>query len=173
MFYLSVKLNNNYYLELEHLSQFRKFTPIFFVIAGFLTYLFLQNHFYKHFSLLIKKRNNYKPLILIKNFLNKKWFFDYFYYYFTVLTTNFGYKILFKSFDRGIIEDIFIKKTIFSILKIGSYINFYKNSNINTNIFNFLKIFTILLIIFFLYTNLIYFSFLIFFFFLQIKKRWE
>lgn len=131
LFNLNSNLYKNHLFNVEYLSQLRKFFPFFFVLSGSLTYIYFHNLYITQFSYFFKKLDSFYLILPFKNFLSKKWFFDFFYYHLTLCVLNFSYEFLFKSIDRGILEDFFIKKPIYFFVNFFTIIDSYRVSDIN------------------------------------------
>ena len=175
MLNLPVSLTKNYYFDMEFLTQFRKYVPFFFVIFGSLTYLISHSLFFHSYNFFVKYRWWFKFFIRWKNFFSKKWFFDFFYYHLVVLTLNFGYNVLFKNIDKGILEDIFVKKPIFYFTKFSNFQSSFQTSKINqylifTLILFFFLFFIISIFFEFFFT---YFAFVSFFIFFKFYSKWK
>lgn len=72
LFNLNINLKKNFLLEQEYISQFRKPLPLIFVSSGIIVYIFSNSVYITCFNLLLKYKNYFLHLLLIKNFLTKK-----------------------------------------------------------------------------------------------------
>jgi NADH-ubiquinone oxidoreductase chain 5 len=126
----------NYTLcDIEFISFFFKFLPLFFTLLGFLLailiYKFNLNYYFK-----LKQSKLYK---IIYTFFNKKWYFDRIYN--EIITQNllfYSFHFSYKDIDRGILEifgPYYISKNVEKTFK---NIQIFQSGNVLDYLFFFL-----------------------------------
>ncbi len=88
-------------IDSEFIPFYIKLIPLIFSFSGIgLGYWLYTNNISLLFDL-----KQYKPVRFLTEFFSKKWFFDIIYNWFAArVALNFGYKISFKTLDRGLFE---------------------------------------------------------------------
>ncbi|HMP27986.1 MAG TPA: hypothetical protein PKD85_00200 [Saprospiraceae bacterium] len=123
-------LKENYYILLEFLTQRRKFMPLFVAVFSCFCFFFFRKYTLFIFLLSIKSvvwSFLYNRLL---TFFNKKWYFDYFYFFIAKSVLYLSYNVLFKNFDKGLLEKVFVKKVVWFILKLGNKIRFVQTGSL-------------------------------------------
>ena len=136
----------NYSFMLEFISQKRKFVPLLACLLAFSLFYLIIFFYRYHFTLLLLKAGFYAYCVVrLQNFFNKKWYFDYFYYFVVKYLSHISFKILFKNFDKGLFEKIFVKQLIWRIVDFGNIVRFKQTGQLT----NYLMTITSLFIFFF------------------------
>lgn len=110
--FFDVSLVNNYYVVIEFLAQLRKFAPVFAAYIALVVFILLIISYEEIFQVVLENEWAGFFYTRLLTFLNKKWYFDFFYYFVVKYVVTVGYKVLFKNFDKGLLEKFFVKKTI-------------------------------------------------------------
>jgi len=148
MLFFEILPHANYYFLIEGLSQVRKLIPLFFVLFAVL-FAFLGIKFYLDiFSTFFRSDNRLYLVSRIQTFFSKKWFFDYFYFYIVKFFTFVGYNVLFKNFDKGLLENIFVKKIVWGVVFFGNKVRFMQNGVITWYLVRIINIFLFLLVLY-------------------------
>jgi proton-translocating NADH-quinone oxidoreductase chain L len=171
---LNTSIEKNFHLvEMEYLSQSRKFLPLLFVFFGFLTYFISHITYINCFSYLLKYREALRIILLPwKNFFTKKWFFDYFYYHISVKILTFAYEFSFKSIDKGLLETMFVKHPIKLIFNFSRFLESFYSASLTDYIFYIINILlTTFLLVSLLFLNYILFLMLIFYIILRYLQQ--
>lgn len=165
------KSTNIIMIDAEFIPAYIKMTPVIFSLIGMFLALLLYFKF-SNILVFIKKSNIGQQIYC---FLNKRWYFDLVSFYFVTKPVMwFGYEISFKLLDRGFIEIIGPLGFVRFFSKLSKFIN-----NLNTGYiyhYAFFFILGLVLILFVIKFNLIFFVelpfklFLIFFLFIFFFK---
>lgn len=172
---LPVNLINNKYFELEVISGYRKVFPLFFILAGIFSYVFFNLLYSRLFFNFFSKIKFFRSMLRVKAFFVKKWYLDYFYYFIVKKVLVLSYEVLFKSVDKGVIEEVFVKKPVQSIVNLSKLQLSYQNSNTNTYLLYTTNILLLFLILFYILgiSNFIYTCFLLFFVIFKLYSLWR
>lgn len=129
-FATAVNIEKNYFNLVEYMSQCEKFLPTAFVVISSLSFFFIIKFYSVIFTNIIQRFDIFLIYRSLYTFFNRKWFFDFFYYYIANFIMHFSYNILFKGFDRGVFERLFVKSTVWLSLIFSSKINFIQTGSI-------------------------------------------
>jgi len=109
----AVDISKNYFLLSESVPQLRKFAP---AIAGGMAIILFSCVLRYYRIYFVKLLNSSLPMlgkiVLVQTFFNKKWYFDYFNFFIVRNVMALSFRILFKNFDKGLLERVFVKKTV-------------------------------------------------------------
>lgn len=122
---LTVFFLMDYGFELEYLlTQTKKFLPLLFVLLA-VPIFFISKKFFFHLTYYSSAFPTLLRFLYITQvFFTKKWYFDYFYYYIAYFVMWLSYEVFFKTLDKGVLEKIFIKETVWGLLAISNKIRF-------------------------------------------------
>lgn len=100
----SIAISGNYFFMLESSSDFTwtliSELPLLLVVLSGILSLYYHNMFEYLFN-----RINYRILLPVSGFINRKFFFDFFtFYYVSFILSTLCYNFLWKTFDRFILE---------------------------------------------------------------------
>jgi len=121
----------DYGFELEYLlSQSKKFLPLFFVTFGIIVF-FINKKFFFHLTYYSSSYPTFLRFAYITQvFFTKKWYFDYFYYHIAYFVMWLSYEVFFKTFDKGILEKLFVKEVVWGLVIASNRIKFVATGDI-------------------------------------------